>query len=93
LPQLRPLFGVCDAALYLCALAGAILLWRRGRGTPERALAQLLVGAAATRTALVTLAVPLGLTQRLVAQAAPLIIMLAAAGLAGLLERRRLPAG
>jgi 4-amino-4-deoxy-L-arabinose transferase-like glycosyltransferase len=88
LPSLRPVFGWWDRALFVLSIGGAVLLFRRGRGSEERRTFLILAVAIVGRTLAVTVAVPLGLTERLLVQSFPLLIVLGAVGVNGFFARR-----
>jgi 4-amino-4-deoxy-L-arabinose transferase-like glycosyltransferase len=78
LPNRRPTFGVFDKGLYLLALIGAIALWLRGRGSPERRTIVLLVSCLIVRTLIYGFASPIGVTERYLIEAYPILLVLAA---------------
>ena len=74
------IFDVWDGALYLLAVLGALVLLRSG----ERRFLVVLASAVGTRSLLHSFAVPNFVNQRYLVEAFPLLIVLAAVGLATL---------
>lgn len=85
LPQHRPWVRYWDWLLYLFALGGAGLLWWRQRThTIAYPAAAILLLPIAVRCAVLPLTVPMGLSQRFLIEAFPMLIALAACGAEGL---------
>jgi len=84
LPRLLWTFAWWYAALYVLTLAGAVGLWRRGRGTFERRFLMLVLAVVGARTVLYAYVVPAAVTSRYLIEAFPALIALAgyAAGVA-----------
>jgi hypothetical protein len=85
LPKLRWLFGVWNACEYALALVGVAALWRRR----QRALLAVLLSAVAVRSILCSYLVPLGLTERLLVEAVPILLILAIVGAVALAQAAR----
>jgi hypothetical protein len=84
MPALRPLFGAWDLAMYALALVGVAVLWRSSR----RALA-ILALPIALRTVVVSFVVPAAITERYLAEALPLLLIIAAVGLVAVIRHAR----
>jgi hypothetical protein len=94
LPAIRPVFGWLDRALFALALAGAVILWRRGAAA--RLTALICLACVGARTVLYAFAIPHGVGGRYLVEAFPLMIVLAAVSvdaLAAALARRRVTSG
>jgi hypothetical protein len=76
LPRGRPVLAGVELALYALALLGAFVWWRA-----DRRLFLALLAYIAARTLLFAWVVPLGGTQRYLAEAAPAFLIFAAGGL------------
>ncbi len=75
MPTLRPALGWLDKLLFVAALAGAIVWWRREQ---ERLLLLGLIACVAARTLLYGFAIPHGVGGRYLVEAFPLFILMAA---------------
>jgi 4-amino-4-deoxy-L-arabinose transferase-like glycosyltransferase len=76
-PTARPLFGVLDILVYLAALVGGVLLFRRG----EKKLLAILGVCIGARMAIYAFAIPSAVTERYLVEAMPLFLILAFVGL------------
>ncbi len=87
LPQLRGVFWAWDLILYALAIAGAVLLYRRGRGSPDRRWLAVVGSCILARTALFSFAMPHVTTQRYLVEVFPLLLALAVYGGTAVLAR------
>jgi 4-amino-4-deoxy-L-arabinose transferase-like glycosyltransferase len=84
LPANRWIFGWIHPLLYLFAIAGAVILWRRG--DRQRKLAAVLLTWLFARMMLFAFAIPVGTTQRYLIEALPALLVLSAIGIDQLLQ-------
>jgi len=87
LPRLRYTFGWIHGVLYLLALVGMGVLWRRGGRARQRMW--VLSSWLAARMLMLGYAVPVGVTQRYLVEAFPVLIVCAAVALGALEARLR----
>jgi hypothetical protein len=82
LPEHRPVFGYWDDVAFALALVGAAGMFARGRGSPERRTFAILLACIASRSLLYGFASPIGVTERYLVEAYPLLLVFAAYGAA-----------
>lgn len=85
LPGNRWIFGWIHPILYLFAIAGAVILWRRGER--QRKLAAVLLTWLFARMVLFAFAIPVGTTQRYLIESLPALLIFSAVGIDAVFRR------